>query len=218
MADETFSPHGTPPPKSGFSKALLWILSILAICLLLCCGGAGILMWRFGDAAKDFMANMATSDPNEIRQQTKEMVDIEIPDNYTPIQGMNMVAFQMVMYQTDQSPDGSPGMLMLMGMSMPGANAEEQEQQLRQSMQQQRGNQNFKARKTETREIEIKGEKVPFEFSEGTSAEQAGQDKTIHMVSGVFRGNENRPVMLQLTLPDDQYDEDAVMEMLQSIK
>src|SRR5688500_11557234 len=110
--------YDNPPRKSGGSNVLLWILGIGALCLVVCCGAEGVMAWRVGNAAKNLVANLATSDPAEIRQQTAEMVDIDIPDTYRPVQGMNMVAIRMVMYQTDAAADGSMGMLMLMEMAM----------------------------------------------------------------------------------------------------
>lgn len=192
---------------------MLWILAIAALGLVVCCGAVGVLTWRFGAAARNIVANMATSDPDEIRKQTAEMVDISIPDTYRPMQGMNMVVVRMVMYQTDASPDGSL-MLMEMAMQQMGVDVPQQQQELRKSIEQQPANQNFQSSKSETREIEIRGEPIPFEFNEGTNA---GQDQKIHMIRGVFRGKRGA-VLLQLMIPDDDYDEDAVLEMLQSIK
>ncbi len=187
MVEDNFQ---RPSPRpSGGSSVLVWVLGIGAVCLVVCCGGFGVMAWRL----KSFVADMATSDPAEIRKQTAEMVDITIPEKYTPVQGMNLVVFHMVMYQTDAAADAaadnSRGMLMLMEMTMQqfGVDQQQQEQELRKSMRQQQGNQDFKSSKSETREIEIRGEKVPFEFSEGT-AEQQGQEKRIYMVSGVFPG------------------------------
>jgi hypothetical protein len=218
MASESqFSPGG-PPPKSG-SNTLLWMLGIGGLCLLLCCGGGVFVAWRLGSVAQDFVANMATSDPQEIRRQTQEMLDIDIPETYKPMQGMNLMAFRMVMYQTSQAEDGASGMLTLMQMTIdqPGVTAEQQEQQLRDSMRQQQANQDFEASKSETREIEIRGEKVPFQFSEGT-VDQGGQQQSMHTVSGVVTGTQDRSVMIQITVPDEAYDEQAIVEMLQSIK
>lgn len=209
MADENFS-HADAPRKSG-SSVLIWVLGIGAVCLVVCCGGGIFAVMRF----KDVVSNMATNDPAEIRKQTAEMIDISIPDKFRPMQGMNMVAIRMLMYQTDATASGGMGMLMLMEMPMQqmGVNAEEQEKELRKAAQQQ-NNQGFAESKSETREIEIRGEKVPFQFSEGTPS---GQDKPTHRVSGVVRGKRG-PVMIQFTLPDDQYDEDEVIQTLESIK
>ena len=79
-------------------------------------------------------------------------------------------------------------------------------------MRQQQANQNVSVTETETRQIAIGGEQVPFEFSKGTS-----NGKDVRMVSGVVRGKRG-PVMLQLVVPEAQYDEAAVIQMLESIK
>lgn len=135
---------------------------------------------------------------------------------------MNMAIMRMIVYQTDPDQQPAEGMLMLMEMTMQkfGVDNQQQEQQLRQQMSQQtqaqRGNQNFKSSKSETREIEIRGEKIPFEFTEGVTSGQ-GQEKTVHMVSGVFQGKKG-PVMIQIVEPDEDYDEEAVVKMLESIK
>lgn len=214
MVDDNFS-NAEPPRKTG-SSFLIWFLGIGAVCVVVCCGGAAIVGIRFGGAMKDFLGKMSTQDPVEIRKQTAEMLDITIPDKFKPMQGMNMVAFRMLMYQTEPTPEGSMGMLMLMEMPMQQANGQQQEQELRKSMQQQQANQGFTSTKTETREIEIRGEKIPFEFGEGTHS-SGGKEQKIHMVSGVVHGKRG-PVMIQFTLPDEQYDEDEVIQTLQSIK
>jgi hypothetical protein len=200
-----------PPSQRGSGSVLLWILGIAALCLVLCCGAAGVAVWRFGETAKTFMANMSTNDPEEIRKRTAEMVDIDIPDKYRPLQAVNMVAFQLAVYQADPAPDGASGTLTLMEMTM-GAGQEQQEEELRKSMQQQGAGQQFDVTKSETRQIEIGGETIPFEFSEATQGEQ----KKFHTVSGVFPGKRGT-VMLQLVIPADEYDEAAVLQMLQSI-
>jgi hypothetical protein len=205
MVDQNSSPE-TGLPKRG-PNILLWVLGIGGLCLVACCGGAGIMAWKFG-------ANMATTDPAEVRKQTAEMVAMAIPDKYQPVTAMNMVAFRFVIYQTQ--PGGSAGgMLMLMEWTMQsmGVDAKQQEQELRKSMQQQQGKQGFTPTNTETREIDIGGQTVAFEFSEGTGS---GNVK-MRSVSGVFRGKRG-PVMLQLVVPEDEYDEEAVMQMLKSIE
>src|SRR5687767_7176147 len=113
MVDENVSP-GAEPQKSGGGSVLLWILAIAAVGLVVCCGGVGVVAWKF----RGFVAEMATSDPAEIRKQTAEMVDINIPDKYKPLQGMNMVVVRLVIYQTAPAADGSSAMLMLMAMTM----------------------------------------------------------------------------------------------------
>lgn len=220
MADDDVFVDDNPPPQSGSNtKTILIITGVVAVCLLLCCGGGLMVAWKAADAFKTFAQNMVISDPDEIRKQTAEMVDIEIPASFQPHQGMNMVAVRFVMYETDANKDGSTGMLMLMEMATQqfGVNPQQQEQELRKSMQQQQAGQGFTSSKSERREIEIRRQTVPFDFVEGTTTLAPGQEKKTHMISGVFKGKRG-PVMLQLMLPDEDYDEEAVMKMLQSIK
>jgi hypothetical protein len=188
---------------------LLWILAGGALAAVVCCGAVGVMGWRF-------MSQMATSDPAEIRRQSAEMLDMTIPPQYQPMQGMNMGIVRMIMYQTEPAADGTRGMLMLMEMGMQnlGVDAEQQKQELRKAAQQQQANQNVQQMKSETREIEIGGEQVPFQFSEATPQ---GQAKKMYIVNGVVEGKRG-PVMVQVMLPEDQYDEAAVVQMLQSIK
>jgi hypothetical protein len=189
------------------------------LCLVICCGAVGVGAWRLYEAAQRFVADMATDDPDEVRKKTAEMVDIDIPDTFQPKQAVDMIAMRMAVYQTEAAQEGTEGMLVLMemGTEQMGIDPDEQEKQLRESMQQQHADQDFNASKSETRQIEIRGEKMPFEFTEGTSGEPGEQQKKTHMVSGVIRGKRG-PVMVQIVLPEDDYDEAAVMEMLQSIK
>src|SRR5688572_15949032 len=128
MVDENAMPD-YQSRKSGGSNTLVWVLAIAAGALVLCCGGLGVVAWK----AKSFVANMASSDPVEIRRQTAEMLEITIPDTYRPLQATNLVVFRMLMYQTDAAASGAQGMLMLMEMAIQpqGVNAQQQEQQLR---------------------------------------------------------------------------------------
>jgi hypothetical protein len=219
--DDVFQDDGSsqPPSSDSGTKVVLIIVGIVAVCFLLCCGGAVVLGWRFANMAQSFVENMVVSDPDKIREMTSKMIDIEIPEMFDPAQGMDMVAVRFVMYQLDADDGGESGMLMLMemGTQQLGANPQQQEQALRQQMQQQQQYQTFKSKKSETREFEIRGEKVKFEFTEGILDDTPGSERKMHQVQGVFKGKRG-PVMLQLMLPDDKYDDEEVTKMLQSIK
>lgn len=220
--DDVFQDDTASQPSSPDSgtKVVLIIVGVVAVCFLLCCGGAMMLGWRFANMAQTFVENMIVTDPDKIRDMTAQMLDIEIPEMLEPKQGMDMVAVRFVVYQLDRDAGGESGMLMLMEMGTQqfGVNPQQQEQELRKNMQQQQQYQNFKSKKSEKREFEIRGEKVAFEFTEGLlDGGVPDSERKVHQIQGVFKGKRG-PVMLQLMLPDDKYDEEEITKMLESIK
>jgi hypothetical protein len=127
------------------------------------------------------------------------------------------VGMKWVVYQKRGNPNA---ILMIMETTQPmqgGASLKQQREQMLRQMQQQGqrpGNVNtdLSEESTETREFTIGGEKVPFEFIKGTSAQGPSRQ-----VVGVFQGR-NGVIMVMLIVPESDYDEAAVVRMLESIR
>ncbi len=212
-----------PPRKQGMSstaKVLIILASIAGVCMLACCGGGVFVWFKAKDAIQNFAQNFTTNDPQEIRARTAKIVHIDIPVTFPPMQAFDWFVMKQIIY-------GNPNRSMLMIMEMSpqmqagdGGTAKQQRdamlKQLKQQQGQQSGNVNtdLNEESSETREFTIGGEKVPFEFIKGTAAQ--GGTPTRQVV-GVFQGRQGM-VMLMLMVPESDYDEAAVVRMLESIR
>lgn len=218
MSSQDF--HDAPQPKQGMSstaKVLLILGSIGGLALLVCCGVGAFVVYRFKDSV-----SVATT-PAAVRQQTQEIMQVEVPDEFPPMMGMKFkfgpVDMRYAIYGT-QGNDAS--MLLIMEMkSMPGqgqGDARQMRDQMLQGMrqnQQQHGQQmvNVVEESSESRDFTINGQKVPFEFIKGKNA----VDGTAYrQVVGVIPSGDGF-IMIMLTTPESQYDEDKVVKMIESI-
>ena len=216
-----------PAPKQGMSstsKVLLILGSIAGVCLLACCGGGIFLYIKAKDAIQNFAQNFTTTDPEEIRQRTAEVVHIDIPEEFPPLRAFNFFVMKQILYGKEAS--GSMVMIMEINQQIQGgqgaANMKQQrEQMLRQMSQQQQqqgqgaGNMDTEITEesSETREFTINGEKVPFEFIKGRGANGV----PTRQVVGMFAGRTGT-IMLMIMTPESEYNEEAIVKMIGSIR
>jgi hypothetical protein len=207
------------PQKQGMSstaKVLLILGSIAGVCLLVCCGGLAFVGWKFQN-----LANIAT-DPAVVRERTEEIIHIDIPADYVPTHAMKFDWMNVKMKQVGYRHKGSPNsMLMIMETAEPmhGATPKQQRDQIRQALRQQgqqpgQINDEINEQSSEIREFTINGETVPFEFIKGTAP---GGGTPTRQVVGIFRGREGT-VMLMLMAPESDYDDAAVVKMIESVR
>lgn len=190
--------------KSGAVKVLLILLAVFVVAAVLCCGAGfwWVSTWK------------PTEDPVKVRAQTAEIVDIQIPDDYQPAFAMNMNMFVMTMQMTAYQGPGQ-GMLMIAQMQAPqGADQAQMQQQMNQSLQQQNMGQQLSIKESETKTVSVEGQDVDFLFSTATNANDNSEWR---QVTGSFPGK-NGTAFIILQQPADTFDEDAVVEMLESIK
>jgi hypothetical protein len=214
-----------PPRKQGMSstaKVLIILGSIAGVSLLACCGGVVFVGWKFQEVAKNFAANLTTNDPQEVRARTARIMHIDIPEQFPPMMALDLVFMKEIIYGTPNNPNKP--MLLIVQIDkgflgqQGGANTKQQRQEILQQMKQQgqqSGNMNtdIDEESSETREFTIDGEKVPFEFIKGT-ARGGGPSR---QVVGVIPGREG-VIMLMMMVPESDYDEAAVVRMLESIR
>ncbi|MGQ0633920.1 MAG: hypothetical protein ACT4QC_04880 [Planctomycetaceae bacterium] len=202
------------PQKQGMStaaKVLLTLGVIGGICALLCCGGMFLVGWQFQKFAKNAMVD----DPAAVRQRTDQIVTLEVPPGFEPKQAFDFVLMRGVVY-TKGAGDDALLVLMEFGNQMIG-NQQQQREQMRETLRQQQaqrggGFPDLQDRETESREYTVKGEKASFEFVKGTTRE----GKAMREVSGSFL-TQNGVAMLMLRVPAEEYDEAAVVKMIESI-
>ncbi|GAB4158789.1 MAG: hypothetical protein Tsb009_36030 [Planctomycetaceae bacterium] len=198
--------------KQGMStgmKIFVILLCIFGGLMLLCCG-VGV---YFGLKIKDGMSD----DPVVAAKVAQEIVTMEIPKGLEPRQSMVMdipliPKVKMVVYQGKTAETS----LMLMEVDVPPDQLQQNQSQDIQQKFEKQGNQTerLKEKKVTFKDIEIRGQKVRFQFTTGT-AEKTGA-KT-HQISGTFPGNKST-VILFMQYPDKAYTDEDIMKMLKSIK
>ena len=196
-------------PKKGMStgvKVLLILMGVGSIVLLLCCGG--IFM-----AVKNSEFKV-TEKKEDIIGIQNEIVQITIPDSFKPQMGMSMNIVGTNVRMAVYEEEAKQGALVLMSLGIPNDGMVDMEQEFRKSMKQQNQNQReLTITKTEEREFTIKGQKVKFDFAEGTDQ----NDNKFHQVQGVFAGK-NGPAFFFLQIADESYNEEQIVKIIESIK
>lgn len=198
-ADEGGAQRPKKQGMSTFLKVVIFLGCIAGGGVLLCCGGGA---W--------WINSIQTENPQEVIARTKEMVDIEIPDDFQPQKGMNANVFGFKMKLAVYKLKSADGMLMLMSMSAAEAN---QDAQMRNVLQGEVAK-NLTINNLKTRKFEVRGEIVDFKFAQ---SENMDNGDPWRQVTGTFAGKEGT-VMLMLQIEEEAYDEDVVIKMIESIK
>ena len=193
------------PGMSTGAKVLIVLLSLAGLVVLLCCG-IGLWIWSTGTFE-------VVQTPDAAIETTREIVSIDIPETFKPKQSMKMglfgVGFEMALYETE---DGAGGLVIGEMKGVPAGNAQP-EMQMRQALQQRDGQGELKVNRSETRELEVRGQSVRFEFAE--AVDDAGNE--FRLVSGAFATEDGQGFLL-VQMPAESYDEEAVVEMIESIE
>lgn len=195
-------------PKTGMSNVVKILLIILAACVLgaiLCCGGG---YWYFSRSISTVTA------PAEVNQLTQEMIAVDVPEDFTPLMGMKMNIFGVDMKMTMYQPQGD-GMLQFMRLSGQALNDPQAQQQIDAQMRQQgAGSPNqVTIKDSETKTVTIDGKEVEFTFGTGTESKSNAEWKE---VTGSVP-SDGGMVAIRLQQPVSSYDEERVMQMLESI-
>ncbi len=204
MSDDPEYDDDNPPPrarkKSGGGKWLVIILGILGVGGLVCCGGVVYLGMQLAP-------NMT---PASVTKKAQEIAPITIPEGWTPLMAMNLWVAEMVMYAADGNPDN--GMLMLIEVTGDQAQGKMMAEQ---QMQQQSKTQRMKVEETTTKTFNLRGKDYSFEFAKGKS--DSGEE--MHMVTGELPPSKpGKVVVLMIIQKGDKYDEESIIEMIESIK
>ena len=194
------------PKKKGMStmaKVLIFLGCSAFGIFALCCGGG---IW--------WVSKMQpTQNPGEIAARTKTIVDIEIPATFKPTIAMDVkipfaFTMKMAVYNTAQQ-----GMLILMSMDLP-TGGPQQEAQMRQQMKQQGHGRQLTIKSSETKKFMIRGKEVEFNFAKAT---EDSTNKPFRQVTSSFNGKIGM-TMLIMQIPEDEYKEEEIIKMIESIK
>ena len=101
------------PKKQGMSstaKVLVILGSIAGVCLLACCGGGIFVYMKAKDAIQNIAQNFTTTDPDDIRARTADIVHIDIPEEFPPLRAFDFFFMKQIIYGRESS--GSMVMIM----------------------------------------------------------------------------------------------------------
>lgn len=210
--DEDFLEESLPP-KRGMdttTKVVLIMLTVGGVGLFLCCGGLMLGGWFVARS----VSNSITMNPPDVRKATAEIADIEIPGEFEPKQSMrlDMLGMKMAMYGKPDSPE--PQIIIMQSRFMSDSMDEQRKKEMMDSMRQQAGVSASDDGESagEVRDIEIDGKKVPFQFN--TVKQNGRQTQQIMGLVPLKSGM----VMIMVIIPEEQYDEETVLQMLKSIR
>ena len=192
---------------SGCLKFALIVGGLSFIGLLVCCGGLTWFGWGF-------IPKMATT-PTDVAAVGQQVMQIDIPDEFVGKAGFTIDNRWIAMrFATFLHKDGK-GALLIGAMQVKMGDLKDRHADFKKRSQQQSNDQQkLTIKKTEEREFTIRGKSVTFKFSE---AEEDGTDKKFRLVTGELEAPGSITI-LQLTLEEEAYDEDAVVKMIESIR
>lgn len=169
--------------------------------MVLCCGAGA---WF----ATSFMPKIATN-PAEVTEIGKQILDLDIPKEFQPETAISMDNFAMIMKMANYKHQDNAGNLII-------GNAQIKMGDPRQQPDFQKSGQTRALQMGDTvvRELIVRGDKVPFRFSE---AVETNSKKDFHVVEGELRSG-GVTTFLKLELEAGVYNEEEVIEMIQSIR
>lgn len=203
------------PGMSGDTKFLLGCVIVAGVLMVLACGGA----IAFFIAVGWYVENSTVKDPAEIRRLTGDIVTIELPGGLEPKMGFN---FQVPF--TDKP--GACGVvygsknhasLMMFEALVPMDEDERNkaQSQIEQAMSQQgRRQKSIRIEESKAHDLEIHGKPAHFTVAKGVDT---ADKQEMWQVTGDFEG-EKGPVMFVFTAPAEDYTEEDILKMLDSMK
>ncbi|MES2790395.1 MAG: hypothetical protein V4719_12360 [Planctomycetota bacterium] len=212
----TAIPGQPQPPNKGCSKGCLYGMTGCGCLMVLAIVVMGLVGWRMAD----MVIKGSSTDPAVIRAATSEMADLTPPKGLEPKMKLNILMAKVIIYE---SADGKStlNLLQVNPQFVQKGDGKNQEfgQEFRKGFE--RGGRGGRGDnkeeltivKSDTKEMKIRGQATKIKFSEAKNA--AGAE--FRMVDMEFAGKTG-PVVMQLELPLEKYDEAEVNKFLESIK
>lgn len=205
-----------PPRKMGTGVKLLLIFGgLFGVIALICCGVIGYAAW-WGNKS-------LIKDPAAVKEATKMIADIDIPEPLKPEGGLDMkIPFtgktMMTIVAYGDTASASNLALGGFGEMFQGQSEAQMQQQMELQMRQQGLNQGNREQiqdgKISTKEVKINGRPAKFTITTGQGAKN---HKPRITVSGVFHGRSG-PAFLMLDADAEKIGPEKVDAMLDSIR
>lgn len=193
------------PEKRGTSwlKVIVIMVALGGACAAICCGVGAY-----------FMKDALVLDPVKVRAMQAEIVQIDIPAEFQPEMGLNMnLGFMQMRMVGFQGQTG--GGIFLAGMTVSGQTQEQIEQGFQQEIDKQ--GEKFRIDSSETRKVKVDGLDRDFLFAKGAIVPDIGAEIPGRMVSGSIPAKQGAGY-IQILVPEAQYDEAKVIQILESIR
>lgn len=215
--DPFVSPQAVEKKGMSSGAKLLLILAILfLLCVLVCCGGIGILMYQ----ASAYMKDAFTEDPAIIDQRCAELLDIDVPEGFAP-----KVSIDMKVPMTDSRlmtivayESGARNSLVLVGVGdmLSEMSKEDMEREIENSLQQQGLGQPTPGakRESESREYQIGDKPVTFNWQ---TVKNENDEPTAFHVTGTVDGKRG-PVLVTISADAETLSQEEIDQVIRSIK
>jgi len=227
MSNDTFNDdfddgRAAKPGMSTGVKVLIGILAGGGLLTVLCCGGVFFFGWSVAKQVE------LKTTPEAVREIGSKIAGIDIPAEYAPQAGLKMELFGVVMaIATYSNADGDAGVVLMESKfpEQPGQQGQmemqlEQQFQEIENMYQQQSLGKFYSREklsdteSTSRELTVRGAPVQFQFTKGKGM-VSGQE--MREVAGSFPSKGGR-VKIIVQMPEEDYNEEEVVKMIESIK
>lgn len=219
MSDrDTWPDNPSDPPRrvqqleeksggGGCLKFALVVGGLSFVGLLVCCGGLTWFFWGF-------FPTVATT-PADVAAVGQQVMQIDIPEEFVGKAGFTIDNRLIAMRFATFLHKNGKGTLLIGDIQIKVGDLKDQHADFKaRSQQQSKDQKKLTIKKTEEREFTIRGKPVTFKFSE---ADEDGTDKKFRLVTGELEAPGSITI-LQLTLEEEAYDEDAVVKMIESIR
>ena len=198
----------TPPrakKSGGCGKVVLIGCGLGLGTMLLCCGGGGWMLWSFMPKVED--------NPAAIQQMAGQILDVQIPEGFQGEVGFTSDNFLWNMRMVAFHRKDGKAKLILGTFEIKFGNAQQlQEFQDKSDMNQH--SRDLRIDKTEVREFQVQGKKIPFRFSEAVNPKTNQQFR-------VVEGEIPKPgggSFLKLYMNADEYDDELAVKLIESIQ
>jgi hypothetical protein len=181
------------------------VAGVLVLCLAICVVGI-IFVNMMG---KNIVAD-AQPDPAKAAQTASEIADFTPLDGYQAITDMKILGYTVVVYSNGNSDSE---VLILMEMAMLTEINESTIKQMQQAVERQSGQSSNNMRVVESRDLTIRDKPARMIVQEGTSSETS---VALRQLMVAFQGK-GGVCMLMLTVPADQWDQESIDRMVESI-
>jgi hypothetical protein len=207
-------PPTMPPPTgmSGTTKALLGCGILGGLALLACCGIVGFTMYKAQQAIN--------IDPVVAQAASTSIAEVDLPEGFKALMSMDVtIPFTGIQMKFAMHEGGNPNEMAMVGEFAGGGaqTPEEMAAEMKKSMgDQKQGAEKVVPENITEHKVTIRGTESTFQIIKG-KGENSG--KAMWQVAGTFPGKaEGSTGMVLVTLDGDQYTEDDVKEIIESIK